>query len=79
MSRVTRVGKVSPIVKLLTFGFFKSHIFHGKRNVLILTKLCWASFWAIFQTQLLSHVGVENLPDKMNCLKIFQYIFVCCG
>jgi hypothetical protein len=63
--RVTRLGGFSPFGWLFTLGSFvktterAQNIFstsiNGKSNTFILTKMCWATFWAIFsQTRLVT-------------------------
>jgi hypothetical protein len=62
--RLTRLGESSPIGRLFTLGSFSkitevAHIFcyffQSTNHALILTKMGWATFWAIFsQTDLVT-------------------------
>jgi hypothetical protein len=72
---VTRLGEFSPIGSLFTLVIFLitkivrifGHFFYGYGYAVTLTKICWATFWAIFHKPIWSPCPHGSLLPKDEC------------
>jgi hypothetical protein len=90
-NRVTRLGGFSPLYwTIVNFGqhfikqqktpYFRANFFHHESYVLILAKMSWAIFWAIFsQTNMVTlvsrYLDGDSLKKRSKCSGPLRYIF----
>jgi hypothetical protein len=42
-----------------------AYFLHGKSDILILTRMGWATFWSIFSHGITGHAGDQFCPNKL--------------